>query len=1010
MKTTITLIVAVVVLGCAGIGWAENYTWVGAANSSWVDPANWSPAGFANTVSDVCTVGAGGQPKILVSGQTFTSQLNIASAALLHLGSYCGSTVSNLHLQGGWLKAAGDSISVNGKITVDNDSAIVATQRGYYGLNFGAVFYGSGNLVFTNNQDSTTVMTAANTNYTGKWILSNLGPGALSFYDYNNPWPVGSGGLVLTRLATNIAVRCSTLCPWELDLRGLTVRCDQDYNDRVHSGPFTLLSDATIRAQARRVTLTGKISGSGALRLRADTTSYPVVVTNAANDYTGGTEVLMNTGRASAPNALGSGHVCVRGGTTLDATVSGVMSNAASLYLDYNGSAYGKLNMTAASITTTVAHAYIGGTGGWVAAVGYTELSPGLYASNSVGMLNYLTGSGKLKVDPPVVAGLPAVANIGVSDVTATSATLTGLLVTNGGASATVSLYWGETNGGTNAWAWANTNSFAAGQWDSGTFPTTNLTSLVGDRNYYFTFGAVGDGGNVLATPSRNFITGELTLEATDALCGANGADTATVLISRPANCTNETLTVYYTLSGDAIPDTDYTASPPSGTAQILAGQSSATITLTPNFPPFNYGAPKSIVLTLMPGAYAIGTTSNANCSLANLSSSAYTWSGPANGNWLSAANWAPAGFVNAPSNTCTVEAGGQAKALVNGDTFYAQLNINTGAVLFLGDYISPITVSNLHLCGGMLLLGAAQNVGGRIAVDAASTLVSGGEYGNGFAAVISGSGDLALTNRMNSFGSYSQLTSANPNFSGRWILNSTGQCSWEFTKYNGCNVGSGGLVFTPRGTNFIISADTSCPWELDLRGASVRVDYAYGNNAHGGAITLLSDVIFQTSFGRTTFSGQVTGPGGLKLYSAATSGGQMVVLTNTLNNYAGGTEVITNIAQAATANALGTGHVRVNPGATLEAVASAVMSRNSWLYLDASGSVYGKLAMPAADTLTTCARAFIGGFGGWQSPVGYTELAPGFYNSSSPGMANYLTGSGTLRVLSGAGTILLIQ
>ena len=123
-------------------------------------------------------------------------------------------------------------------------------------------FYGSGNLVFTNNQNSTTVMNAANTNYTGKWILSNLGPGALLFYDYNNPWPVGSGGLVLTPLATNVAVRCHTFCPWELDLRGLSVRCDQEDKDTVHSGPLTLLSDATIRALTRMVTLTGKISGS----------------------------------------------------------------------------------------------------------------------------------------------------------------------------------------------------------------------------------------------------------------------------------------------------------------------------------------------------------------------------------------------------------------------------------------------------------------------------------------------------------------------------------------------------------------------------------------------------------------------------------------------------------------------------------------------------------------------------------------------------------------------------
>ena len=97
----------------------------------------------------------------------------------------------------------------------------------------------------------------------------------------------------------------------------------------------------------------------------------------------------------------------------------------------------------------------------------------------------------------------PVVTNAAASAIQATAATLNGKLVSLGGSLPQVTIYYGLTNGGTNAAAWANavalgyqSNSFAA-----------MVTGLLMNTTYYFTATATNITGGAWAAPSKSFTT-----------------------------------------------------------------------------------------------------------------------------------------------------------------------------------------------------------------------------------------------------------------------------------------------------------------------------------------------------------------------------------------------------------------------------------------------------------------------------------------------------------------------
>ena len=102
-----------------------------------------------------------------------------------------------------------------------------------------------------------------------------------------------------------------------------------------------------------------------------------------------------------------------------------------------------------------------------------------------------------VNVTPPVLTNAPA------ANVQATSASLGGQVVSVGGSTPVVTLYYGTTDGGANPAAWANNVTFGA---QSGNFSITVL-GLVTNTTYYFTVTGTNAAGGAWAAPSLTFTT-----------------------------------------------------------------------------------------------------------------------------------------------------------------------------------------------------------------------------------------------------------------------------------------------------------------------------------------------------------------------------------------------------------------------------------------------------------------------------------------------------------------------
>ncbi len=99
---------------------------------------------------------------------------------------------------------------------------------------------------------------------------------------------------------------------------------------------------------------------------------------------------------------------------------------------------------------------------------------------------------------------LSVVSNLPASSVQGTVATLNGQVVSGGGETPTVTLFYGPIDGGTNAAAWAN--SVTLGR-QAGNFAQT-VRNLATNTTYFYTAEAVNDAGAAWATPAQPFTTG----------------------------------------------------------------------------------------------------------------------------------------------------------------------------------------------------------------------------------------------------------------------------------------------------------------------------------------------------------------------------------------------------------------------------------------------------------------------------------------------------------------------
>ena len=214
----------------------------------------------------------------------------------------------------------------------------------------------------------------------------------------------------------------------------------------------------------------------------------------------------------------------------------------------------------------------------------------------------------------PLTAGYPEIANRPASGVASTVATLNGYLSATGLAQTVVSVYWGPQDGGTDASAWANTNSFLSPA-APGVF-ATNITGLTSGTIYFYRYAASNAYGAMWAPATETLLTGAVTLQATDASAAEQPMDTGTISVSLGSAYAGP-LTVYYTLGGTGVNGVDFSAL--SGSVTIPAGSASADIVVAPLFNR-NYlvRATDTVTLTLAAGGYQTGSPNADTVIIAN--------------------------------------------------------------------------------------------------------------------------------------------------------------------------------------------------------------------------------------------------------------------------------------------------------------------------------------------------------------------------------------------------------
>ena len=332
-----------------------------------------------------------------------------------------------------------------------------------------------------------------------------------------------------------------------------------------------------------------------------------------------------------------------------------------------------------------------------------------------------------------VLAGIaPGIRNAAATGVATNAATLNGVLTNIGTAANAVGVYWGtDTN------AWANTNWFNGGAvnpacTNNTPFSTNIASGISASKTYYYTYTASNNWGTAVASPPASFISGVLTVWASDPTGRTAVADTAAFTVTRPITCTNEAVVVNYTLGGTAAYPADYAILPVSGAVIIAQGQTTGTVTVTPVY---KMDVEKTVVLTLAPGLYAIGASNSATCILAAPSGKTTVWTlGSGTDYWTNAANWSAG--VPAPVDNAVIS-NGSATIIIGGDVTINSLNVT-------GSYTGKLTFSNLVAAGLNVFNDLYLKTNASIECTASST------NGNGTGRVITVGGNALINGTVN--------------------------------------------------------------------------------------------------------------------------------------------------------------------------------------------------------------------------------------------------------------------
>ena len=201
----------------------------------------------------------------------------------------------------------------------------------------------------------------------------------------------------------------------------------------------------------------------------------------------------------------------------------------------------------------------------------------------------------------------PVVSNLPATQVTTSSATLNGYLSSTGSSPTTVSVLWGTTDAGAAMSGWDHTNTFGVAT-QLGAMSTN--VGLAPASYYYYRYYGTNNVGEAFADSTAVFISGEVTVDASGPNAWKDGPMPVTNTVRRPPSLTNLALTVNYAISGTASNTVDYFLTPPGNSITLAPGVSNMMIIVTPIWDDLQKGD-KTVGLSLLPGAYAIGAASN---------------------------------------------------------------------------------------------------------------------------------------------------------------------------------------------------------------------------------------------------------------------------------------------------------------------------------------------------------------------------------------------------------------
>lgn len=371
-------------------------------------------------------------------------------------------------------------------------------------------------------------------------------------------------------------------------------------------------------------------------------------------------------------------------------------------YID--GQLSGEPNETAASVPNNTSSFYLGMLGGNTT-YGWNGRLDEVRVSGAARSANWLWASWLSQASNSVFNAFgprqasdvssPAIRALTVSAVSRTAATLQGELTSTGTSTTVVSVYWGTSDGGSDAANWGHTNDLGT---SSGTLPQAYATAvtLPAPGVYHYRYSAV-NGAATVWSGLQSFMAGQVWLDPVSASAAERGTVAATIEVRRDPAMTAVPVTVAYALGGSAVNGSDYQSL--SQTVELPIGASSAPVVVTPVCDAVPEGD-ETATITLGDGLYEIGTPSDATVTIADSGAITSLWTS-AGASWANAAYWNPSLPVTSRDvgivpNGKTAHAGGDLGSAGNRPTIVCQPGgrINIAAA---------VASTPLRVDGGML-------------------------------------------------------------------------------------------------------------------------------------------------------------------------------------------------------------------------------------------------------------------------------------------------------------------